>query len=220
MATSASSPIRSARRSTPRSQCSSEQLTTLPTGSTARADALSTLQQLQSATAAVSGGAQVIGSAGVPSDADRPEAVGAVVLAGIVGLVVGLAVVFVLESIDRRLGSIEASRGRLRDVRAGEHPRLVVQAAHSGPARPTNLEPYRILRSSLDFAAVNRPVHTLLVTSAVSGEGKTTVSVDLAQHDRAHRTPRHPRRGRSAPADVRQAFRPRSATRLDDRAAE
>ena len=42
------------------------------------------------------------------------------------------------------------------------------------------LEPYRILRSALDFAAVTRQLDTLLVTSAVSGEGKTTVAVDLA----------------------------------------
>jgi polysaccharide biosynthesis transport protein len=42
------------------------------------------------------------------------------------------------------------------------------------------LEPYRILRSALGFTAVTRPVNTILVTSAVSGEGKTTVAVNLA----------------------------------------
>jgi capsular exopolysaccharide synthesis family protein len=37
------------------------------------------------------------------------------------------------------------------------------------------------LRSALDFSAVTRQLDTLLVTSAISGEGKTTVAVDLAQ---------------------------------------
>ena len=43
------------------------------------------------------------------------------------------------------------------------------------------LEPYRILRSALGFTAVTRQLNTLLVTSAVSGEGKTTVAVNLAR---------------------------------------
>jgi capsular exopolysaccharide synthesis family protein len=47
--------------------------------------------------------------------------------------------------------------------------------------RADQLEPYRILRSALDFAAVAHKLDILLVTSAVSGEGKTTVAVDLAQ---------------------------------------
>ena len=38
-----------------------------------------------------------------------------------------------------------------------------------------------MLRSALDFAAVTHQLDTLIVTSAVSGEGKTTVAVDLAQ---------------------------------------
>ena len=51
---------------------------------------------------------------------------------------------------------------------------------HRAKDREELLEPYRILRSALDFAAVTRQLDTLLVTSAVSGEGKTTVAVDLA----------------------------------------
>jgi receptor protein-tyrosine kinase len=47
-------------------------------------------------------------------------------------------------------------------------------------ARSADLEPFRILRTALDFARVTRPFRALLVTSAVQAEGKTTVAVDLA----------------------------------------
>ena len=55
-----------------------------------------------------------------------------------------------------------------------------VPRSHRAKERTELLEPYRILRSALDFAAVTRQLDTLLVTSAISGEGKTTVAVDLA----------------------------------------
>ena len=41
-------------------------------------------------------------------------------------------------------------------------------------------EAYRTLRSNVEFAAVDAPVRTLLVTSAVPGEGKTVTAANLA----------------------------------------
>jgi polysaccharide biosynthesis transport protein len=46
--------------------------------------------------------------------------------------------------------------------------------------RADDLEPYRILRSTLEFARVSRELDVVVVTSAVPGEGKTTVAIDLA----------------------------------------
>ena len=37
------------------------------------------------------------------------------------------------------------------------------------------------MRTALGFSAVTRQLNTLLVTSAVAGEGKTTVAVNLAR---------------------------------------
>ncbi len=86
---------------------------------------------------------------------------------------------FLLESLDRRVKTIEEFEHEYR------LPALTgVPQSSFGPVRARDrgglLEPYRIVRSALDFAAVTRQVDTLLVTSAVSGEGKTTVAVDLA----------------------------------------
>ena len=100
-----------------------------------------------------------------------------------IGLLVGLALafslVFLLESLDRRVKSIEEFEREYRlPALAGSPSRR--SAAAAPREREELLEPYRILRSALDFAAVTRQLDTLLVTSAVSGEGKTTVAVDLA----------------------------------------
>ncbi len=47
------------------------------------------------------------------------------------------------------------------------------------PKSPVS-EAYRTLRTNFQFATIKRPVRTLMVTSAVPGEGKTTTAVNLA----------------------------------------
>jgi len=41
-------------------------------------------------------------------------------------------------------------------------------------------EAFRVLRTNLAFMAVESPIHTLLVTSALEGEGKSTIAANLA----------------------------------------
>lgn len=43
-----------------------------------------------------------------------------------------------------------------------------------------NSEAYRILRANLGFAAVDNPVYSLVVTSAMPGDGKSTIATNLA----------------------------------------
>jgi capsular exopolysaccharide synthesis family protein len=55
-----------------------------------------------------------------------------------------------------------------------------VGAYVSNNPRSPIAESFRTLRTNLDFASVDRPIRTLLVTSAGPGEGKTTTAVNLA----------------------------------------
>ncbi len=54
-------------------------------------------------------------------------------------------------------------------------PREYYQLAPKSPA----MEAYRVLRTNLDFSGVGKKIQTLLVTSSVMGEGKTTTVSNL-----------------------------------------
>ncbi|MHB9031663.1 MAG: CpsD/CapB family tyrosine-protein kinase [Anaerolineae bacterium] len=47
------------------------------------------------------------------------------------------------------------------------------------PTSPAS-EAYRSLRMNLQFSSLDKPIHTLLITSPMSGEGKTTTLANLA----------------------------------------
>ncbi len=48
------------------------------------------------------------------------------------------------------------------------------------PPHSTNVEAYRILRTNLGFSLIGKPLQSLLITSALPGEGKTTTAANLA----------------------------------------
>jgi succinoglycan biosynthesis transport protein ExoP len=159
---------------------SQQQLNAAPPGSAEAASLQSQIQQLAQARAAVSAGASIIGRATPPSTPSGTRFSTAVILGLVIGLALAFTLLFLLESLDRRVKTVEDFE---REYRLSAL--TVVPQSSMGPIRADErtelLEPYRILRSALEFAAVTRAMDTLLVTSAVPGEGKTTVSVDLAQ---------------------------------------
>jgi polysaccharide biosynthesis transport protein len=155
------------------------QLASLPEGSTRAASVSSSIQRLAQLRAVASGNARIISKAGLG------ELTGAglkltVALALLIGLALGLAIVFVLEAVDRRLTRIEDLEAEYRLPALTAVPQSAFREAKAIDRRE-GLEPYRILRSVLDISAIDRSVFTVLVTSAVPGEGKTSAAVDLAQ---------------------------------------
>src|SRR5947207_6774875 len=46
--------------------------------------------------------------------------------------------------------------------------------------RDGNVEGYRILRTNIGFSGIDKPLHSLMVTSAVPRDGKSTVAANLA----------------------------------------
>jgi succinoglycan biosynthesis transport protein ExoP len=156
------------------------QLNGLPAGSAQRENLQQSLERLATLRAVATGGARIIGNATPPSEPSTLGLAPLVVLSIILGLGLGLTAVFVLESTDRRVKAIEElEREYGLPALAG-----VPQSAFQYPLakdRGEGLEPYRILRSALEFSSVSRELDVVMVTSAVPGEGKTTVAVDLAQ---------------------------------------
>lgn len=156
-----------------------EEIAALPSGSSERAGLQQSVQRLGELRAVAGGGANIIGLAS-PSGTPTGLSLSTTVVMGLlIGLALALALVFLLEALDRRVKSIdEFERGYGLTALAGVPQSCF--GARRASQREERLEPYRILRSALDFAAVTRRLDTLLVTSAISGEGKTTVAVDLA----------------------------------------
>jgi capsular exopolysaccharide synthesis family protein len=129
----------------------------------------------------------VVDPASPPSQPASPRVLLNTLIAAIVGLLGALGIVFLLEHLDDRVKSSEdveevtglPTLGVITKMRGGkERPeiyRLVTLLSHLGPVA----EAYRSLRTSIDFAGVDAPVRTLLVTSAIPDEGKTTTAANL-----------------------------------------
>jgi capsular exopolysaccharide synthesis family protein len=110
-------------------------------------------------------------------------------LAAIIGLIVGLGIVGLLATRDDRFTSVadlklhlpEKLVGQIPDVSAGRRNGSLQLLEPQDP-RHTFAESYRAVRSSVLFMSVpeGRP-RTILVTSAMPSEGKSTVAANLAR---------------------------------------
>ena len=129
----------------------------------------------------------VVDPASPPSQPASPRILLNTLIAAIVGLLGALGFVFLLEHLDDTVKSSEdveeltglSTLGMIARMRGGKERaeiyRLATLMSHLGPVA----EAYRSLRTSIDFAAVDTPVRTLLVTSAIPDEGKTTTAANL-----------------------------------------
>jgi non-specific protein-tyrosine kinase len=112
----------------------------------------------------------------------QPQTAKRAQLALVFGVLLGLALAFLLEAADRRLRSPDDVSERLGLQTLGRIPRLA-----AGDRLPTLTQPgsflaeaFRILRMNIEFAAADRQMRTVMVTSAMEGEGKTTTAANLA----------------------------------------
>jgi hypothetical protein len=102
-------------------------------------------------------------------------------------LLIGLAVAFLLERLDRRirepkdleavyglplLGVVPESAALARSARRGGKPQAALP--------PNEAEVFHLIRAHLRYFNVDRELRTLMVASAAPGDGKTTVAQHLA----------------------------------------
>jgi non-specific protein-tyrosine kinase len=112
----------------------------------------------------------------------RPRTLTNTALAAIVGLMLAVGGVFLIEALDDTLRSPE-------DVtREFGLPVLGLIASHGKDDRPITArqprspvaEAFRSLRTNIQFASVDQPLHSLLITSTSPEEGKSTVAANLS----------------------------------------
>ena len=103
----------------------------------------------------------------------------------ILGLFLGVGLAFLREALDTRVRSAEEVADRLELpllARLPEPPRKL-RADHrlAMLAEPTGIqaEAFRMLRTNLEFAALGKNVKTVMVTSGVEQEGKSTTIANL-----------------------------------------
>ncbi len=128
------------------------------------------------------GNAEIAGNAGVPTVPAASRRSKNAKYGAIVGLLIGLLIVFWIGRRDRRIrdaASIEDAYGvpllgTVSDAQAG-----TLGAARVGRSEDTG-DAFDLLRASLLYFNVDRDIHTLLVASASSREGRTTVALQLA----------------------------------------
>lgn len=122
----------------------------------------------------------------LPANLSPPIAIG---LSLFFGLGLGLTLVFLMERLDDRLTSLDEVSNRFSEWVVGQVPEVKNERKKRRPAlldgkdqRHIFAESYRSIRSALIFGVpLEMKPKTLLVTSAVPNEGKSTVAANLAR---------------------------------------
>lgn len=138
---------------------------------------LKTLEALQT------GNAELVQPAAVPDSQASPKVARNTAIGLILGLMLGVGAGLMAERLDRRLRDpedVEDLTGRpvLSTVPLSDE----LDEGHRRISDTSSIEyhAFSMLRTRLRYFNVDRNVRTVLVTSAVPGEGKTTVAINLA----------------------------------------
>jgi Mrp family chromosome partitioning ATPase/capsular polysaccharide biosynthesis protein len=106
----------------------------------------------------------------------------AAIFAGLLGLVLGGALAYGLEAIDRRLptSSVEAEYGMPVLASIPLDRKAAAEARGQSGLSISMVEPIRTVRTTLDHEVQGGTARTILVMSAIPGEGKSTLTKGLA----------------------------------------
>lgn len=162
-------------------QLINEHLEKLPATDTVdRANLTALAQKLLLLQAVQTGNARVVDTAMPPSSPSSPKKTATAVVALVAGLLLGVGLSFLLNLIDRRVKSLDEFEEIYRIPALASIPRLP-RRLRTMREREMAMEPFQILQNALALAPNMHGHKTVLVTSAVSGEGKTTVALGLAR---------------------------------------
>lgn len=115
----------------------------------------------------------------------RPRVLFNTLLALIVGALIGLGIAFLIEYLDDTIKTPDhvrdltglATLGNVIHLEGASPDQRMI--AHMAP-KSLGAEAYRVLRTNLQFSALDKPLTTLACTSAMPGEGKSTTISNLA----------------------------------------
>ncbi len=127
----------------------------------------------------------IIEPAALPSSPIGPNKAATILMAAAIGLVLAAGAAYLLEYLDDTLKNPDDVKKSLGLTTVGAIP--VMEEAESGgelavmiSSQSAATEAYRILRTNLQFASVDRPLRTLMITSPSPSEGKSVTAANLA----------------------------------------
>ncbi len=141
------------------------------------------------------GNIDVVDAAYRPLDPVRPNKLQNLIIGVVVSLMLGVALAFLLEHLDHTVKSEEEVKKLLGLPILGLIPRQdgngnghrskatgrnhFLPLARDEPNSPM-AESFKLLRSNLHFLNLDQPLRTIVVTSAIPGDGKTTIAANLS----------------------------------------
>lgn len=156
---------------------------------------LTKLQEVQVAENQNLGNARVIEEAIVPEEPADSRKKLILAAGGFAGLLLGIAVAFLLDLLDQSIKTVKESRELFGYTLLGiipafnrlgkphkasteneQAPRVIVRDMPYSPVQ----EAYQMLQANLKFLSSDRDLKAIVVTSSVVGEGKSEVSANLA----------------------------------------
>ena len=126
----------------------------------------------------------VVREASLPTSPVSPRTTINIALGALIGLALGIGIAVLREALDTTVKKVDdlqritqvATLGMVAyDSDAGKKPLVAHLDPHSIRA-----ESFRTLRTNLQFVDIDRPPRTVVVSSAVAGEGKSTTACNLA----------------------------------------
>jgi polysaccharide biosynthesis transport protein len=156
---------------------------------------LAKLPEIQVAENQRIGNVRVVQSATIPDKPPASRRVLIIAAGSIAGLLLGVAVAFLQDWLDQSLKTVEAVREQFdatllgvipvgepvdRALAQPDLPPIIPCVMRRDRPQSRQQEAYQMLQSNLAFLTADRELRSIVVTSAMAGEGKSEVAINLA----------------------------------------
>jgi len=124
---------------------------------------------------------EVASEAVVPTSPSSPKTKTDTIVGAVLGLLLGLAIAFVLERFDRRIREPEELERIYGLPMLGAVPKSAALSGKGSTLPPAEAEAFSLIRAHLRFFNVDRDVRAIVIASPAPNDGKTTIARHLAE---------------------------------------
>jgi polysaccharide biosynthesis transport protein len=139
--------------------------------------------KLLSLAALQSGNVEQVATATPPAGPSSPHVKEITVLGILLGLLIGLGIALLVDQLDKTIKSLDEAEDMLDTPLLGSVPDsrpLSRSIGHAELDNRSDVEPFDTIATNLRYLDVERPVRSVVVTSAQPGDGKTTVAWNVS----------------------------------------